>query len=91
MLEETIELRVCGWARTRGIWNIKLGRDGYPDRLFFPKPGRVAWVEFKAPTGELRPSQVNQIEALRRRGEAVAVCSTFKDACAFLDAQQSMP
>lgn len=56
--EARLESRCCALARQAGMLAIKLHGVGLPDRLFVtPRTGACVFVEFKAPTGALRPAQ----------------------------------
>lgn len=64
MRESDVERHVCGYARTKGWKNIKLGQQGWPDRLFYASGGRIMFVEFKRPGGEPRPLQMHRLAEL---------------------------
>jgi len=62
MKESHIEQMVCQFAKDRGWLALKLniiGVIGFPDRMFLKRPGRVLFMEFKAPGKTLRKAQVN--------------------------------
>ena len=75
-LESAIEKSVVGYARGKG-WlalkfstNGRFGSTGYPDRIFL-RPGRVLFIEFKAPGKKPTPLQTKRHEELRSFGQVV--------------------
>ena len=66
MKEAAIERDFCKKAEKLGIINLKLGQDGWPDRIFIFPSGAVAFVEFKAPSGKPSKSQVGRLDLLAR-------------------------
>ncbi len=75
MRERSIEARVCALARAEG-WLVHpkaaSGTRGWPDRTF-TKPGRVVFVEFKAPGRRPTRLQAWRHEDLRAQGYVVHV------------------
>jgi hypothetical protein len=57
---------------------VSPGNDGVPDRIVV-FPGKVRFVEMKAPGGVLRPQQELQIDWLKDKGIDVAVLSSRAD------------
>jgi hypothetical protein len=56
------------------------GIAGYPDRLVVLSNGRVVWVEFKRPGGELEPLQKFRIKRLQSLGHRVNVYESAEEA-----------
>lgn len=56
-----------GWA------TLKVGMEGWPDRLVIWSAGRHFWVETKNAEGRLTRAQKVRIRWLRERGEVVLV------------------
>ena len=63
------------------LW-IKMRDVGFPDRLVILPGGKMLFIEFKSPTGTLRPAQRAIISTLQRLGVPVYVCSTTREALA---------
>jgi hypothetical protein len=81
MLEKDIERRSCEWARANGWLVYKFtspSRRSVPDRMFI-RGGRVVFIEFKRPGGELTSGQVREIERLRAAGAEVHVAYSVED------------
>lgn len=89
MLERDIENKVVRWSKQNGWLSLKLnvrGQVGWPDRLFI-KDGRFLFIEFKAPGGKLRPTQVYCIRELALKGNVpVTVVDQVKHGIALLKA-----
>jgi len=81
-LEKTIEDRAVRELAKLGITAIKFGTDGWPDRVVPYAPGRVIWLEFKTPEGNLRPNQKIRHKQLNRMKQEVAVVRSWKEAVA---------
>lgn len=86
MRESEVESRVCGHAAIRGWKNIKLGQQGWPDRLFF-KNGRSLFVEFKAPGKALRPLQLHRFGMLIEEDMNTYVIDSVEEGKRFFDEQ----
>ncbi len=74
MLESTIERKLVQAARKRGGLALKVvspGMDGVPDRIVLLPPGKLAFVELKAPGKVMRPLQVRRKEQLEALGFSV--------------------
>lgn len=69
MKESEIERHVCAYARNKGWRNMKLngpGERGKPDRLFYAPGGRVIFVEFKKPGGQVAQIQYYRLAELAK-------------------------
>lgn len=65
-------IAALGWLQ------VKIGWEGWPDRLVIWAPGRHFWWEAKRPDGgSLTPAQKNRIKQLRDSGETVFVGAEF--------------
>lgn len=79
--ETRIEVASCKELRRRGALDcVKVGVDGYPDRLILLGGNFHFWIEFKQPGGTLQPNQEVRIRDLHARGEMVFVCESVKEA-----------
>ena len=56
-----------------GYLFLKMGQDGWPDRLVVGPGGVVAFVEFKTPKGRVAPRQHERILKLATMGHFVFV------------------
>lgn len=54
-----------------------IGRRGAPDRLVM-LPGKIVWVELKAPGAKTKPHQVREHERMRRMGQRVEVVDSVQ-------------
>lgn len=52
---------------------VKIGYEGWPDRLVIWAPGRHVWWEVKNRDGRLTPSQAVRLARLKLKGEPVFV------------------
>ena len=81
MCEAVIERKVCAAATAHG-WLVHPkaapGRRGWPDRTF-TKPGRLIFVEFKAPGKTPTKLQAHTHQTLRNQGYDVYVIDTVTD------------
>jgi hypothetical protein len=57
---------------------LKVGHEGWPDRLVLMGHGVHAWVEWKAEDGDLTPAQRRRIPRLRANGELVVVADRLE-------------
>lgn len=76
MLEREVEKALVRQVRQAGGIAPKLtspANAGMPDRLIILPPGKVCFVELKAPGKKLRPLQVRQMERLTQLGCTVRV------------------
>lgn len=79
-LEKSLERKVIADLAFQGFLTIKVGFDGWPDRLVLLGSGRHIWFEFKTVEGKLRPSQLNRIKQLEEEGDLVYVIRAEEDA-----------
>lgn len=79
-LEKSLEKKVIADLAFQGFLTVKVGFEGYPDRLVLLGRGRHVWFEFKAEHGRLRPQQINRIAQLEREGDAVYIIRTEREA-----------
>ena len=85
-LEKHVERPAKAYAKERGWWVAKFvspGLNGVPDDILI-RNGRVLFIEFKRPGGELRPQQVKRIRDMRAHGAEVHVIDKLGDAYALL-------
>jgi hypothetical protein len=81
--ESHIERTSCGLM---GPWLvIKIGWEGFPDRLVIWAAGRHFWIEFKQPGGTLTKAQERRIPKLRARGEVVFIIDSVDEVRALLE------
>jgi hypothetical protein len=80
MRESTFERATCARLEKLGAVCIKVGFDGWPDRLVLVGEGVHYWIEFKQERGRLRANQILRIEHLRSIGDTVYVCKSQRDA-----------
>ncbi len=87
-VESQIQTAVSCFARDHG-WLVRrleyTGRAGAPDIIAF-RAGRVLLVEFKSPTGKLRPGQVAEHALLAKHGIHVHVINDVARGYALFDA-----
>jgi hypothetical protein len=79
-LERHIEDRGTTLLETAGCVVLKLGWDGWPDRLVLWAPGRHFWIEWKAPGKPMTKAQKVRIPRLRAMGESVYILERGGDA-----------
>lgn len=78
-LEISLETRSCELLLRRGANAIKMGQDGWPDRLVLWGHGLHFWIEFKKPGGgKLRPGQVVIKKYLERINDPVFVVDSWE-------------
>lgn len=83
MRENRVERAVVRAAKEGGAAAPKLaglGWRGWPDRAILARPGRILWVETKAPGKRPRPAQRVVHRLLRRLGFEVVVPDTPEEA-----------
>ncbi len=70
MLEKTIERRFVREGKALSAWTPKAEKmyRGFPDRICFCRPKRIAFVELKRPGEKLRPAQKIVRSILQRMG-----------------------
>jgi len=84
-LESRIEARAVKELKKVGALAIKVGYDGWPDRLVIYAPGRAIWMEFKQPkTGKISPKQRLREKELSEYGHEVYYPTSYKEALAFV-------
>ena len=71
-------LSALGWLQ------VKVGYDGWPDRLVIWAPTRHFWWEVKQPDGSLTKAQRIRIPWLRDAGEIVFIYDSRNDFADFL-------
>ena len=85
ILENDIELRLVHGIEQLGGLCIKVGQDGWPDRLCVLPGGRVCWVELKRPDGSASGPQRWRAVQLRRLGQRVERPSSAEEVDALLE------
>jgi hypothetical protein len=77
--ETSLEDACVERARASGWEAIKVGQDGWPDRLFIQKSiGRHVWVEFKRPSVGVRSAkQSDTIARLVSYGVTAVFCDSI--------------
>lgn len=84
-LESRIEARSVKELAKVGALAIKVGYDGWPDRLVIYAPGRVIWFEFKQPgTGRISQKQKLRAKELNQHGHEVYYPTSYKEALAYV-------
>lgn len=76
MREKSIEEKLVSAVKAQGgvCWKFTSpGTAGVPDRIVLMPPGRIGFVEVKAPGEKPRPLQRTRIKTLRRLGFKVFV------------------
>lgn len=71
--ESTIEKQVSNRLKGYGTISIKVGRNGWPDRMYITPNGFIFWIEFKTESGRLSKLQEETIAMLRRKNQRVEV------------------
>lgn len=80
----SVEQPLVEGCKALGWTAVKMGWEGWPDRLVLWAPGRHFWVETKTRTGRLTPAQKVRIRWLEKRGETVIIPTTRQDVCSLL-------
>ena len=81
--EIVAEAKFSSWVASVGGEAIKLDRSqfpNYPDRLVLTHVNRYFWIEFKRIGEEPRKGQLLLHKHLRKKGQIIYVCQTFKEA-----------
>lgn len=73
MSESGIEKAFGRRLAKAGYLFLKMGQDGWPDRLVVGPGGVVAFIEFKTPKGRVAPRQHERILKLANLGHFVFV------------------
>jgi hypothetical protein len=83
--ETKIEQHVWRDARSMlGVESIKIGKQGWPDRLFLIPGGRPLLIEFKRGGEEARILQAHRIETLKKLGYDAYAVDNYEDAMAYI-------
>jgi hypothetical protein len=90
-LERHIEDRGNKLLKAAGCVVLKLGQDGWPDRLVIWAPGRHFWIEWKSPTGALTKAQEKRVPRMRKMGESVYILERGGDALWALQEERRKP
>lgn len=80
MRESDIETYLVKQVKAKGGECRKLkwiGRNGAPDRIVM-LPGKVLWVELKAPGEKAKPHQVREHNRMRRMGQCVEIVDSLR-------------
>lgn len=81
--ESSIEQAFVRWCKKHGYATVKLrlnpGR-GWPDRAVLLPNNIVCWIEFKTPTGEVRPQQEFIFKKMAKCGHEVFIARSVEDA-----------
>lgn len=89
MRELTVEQFLIEETRRRGGLCLKLGLNGWPDRVVILN-GHVAFVELKAPGEVARPLQLARHRELRAAGAYVAVVDSLAGALVVMKVLEAM-
>lgn len=92
MREKFIEQKLVNEVKKRGGICPKFtspGFDGVPDRLVFLPMGRMAFVEFKAPSKKMRPLQIRRKKQLESLGFKVFCVDSIEQIGGVIDEIQS--
>jgi len=81
--ESQIEKTAVEHAVAAGWDNLKIGFDGWPDRLFW-RQGVFVFIEYKRPGEAPRINQERKIKRLLDQGCWVGVCDTVAESDAVL-------
>lgn len=79
-MEKHTELLFRKWCEENGLIAIKVGQEGWPDRLVVGPKGRAQWVEFKTPQTGPEPHQQARLDWLWRHQHLATVVRTIKEA-----------
>jgi hypothetical protein len=82
--ERDVEGYLTAKVEAAGGQCIKLGQDGWPDRIVVLPHGRIVWCELKQPHGKPAALQLYRKKILERLGCIVYLCYTKKEADAML-------
>jgi hypothetical protein len=92
MREKAVEQKLVQAVKNMGGLALKFvspGYDGVPDRLVLLPPGKMAFIEVKAPGKQLRPLQVRRKQQLERLGFKVYCLDSPEQIGGILDEIQS--
>ena len=91
MIESAIERSFVEWCKKNKIRQVKVGLEGWPDRLVLFDEAMCLWLEFKTPTGRLSAIQKVVISDLESCGQIVHVVKSKQEAIdAVLEFQRRM-
>jgi hypothetical protein len=77
--ESDIEARLVNGAEKLGGVCLKMGQDGWPDRVVALPNGVTVWVELKRPDGRVATLQQWRRKQLRRIGHRVETPKSMED------------
>ena len=82
--ESKIEAVACARAEAQGWTAIKVGKNGWPDRVFIGH-GLTVWIEFKVGDNGLTALQARRHKTIKERGGIVETCWTVDEAMTALN------
>lgn len=88
MLEKQIEVKVCDYAKSKGLLAYKFtspARAAVPDRMFITQDGRVFFCEFKAPGKKPTDAQAREHQRLRQHKVNVFVIDDVDEGKVMID------
>lgn len=85
VFESDIERKLVEGVEDLGGQCLKMGQDGWPDRVVVLPAGRVVWVELKRPDGRVATLQKWRAAALRKLGHRVETPWSKEDVQKLLD------
>jgi hypothetical protein len=85
MIESRLEKKIVKALRESGFDSVKVGRNGWPDRLVITGPGHHLWLEVKQPGGSLTAAQKRLIPRMQEQGEPVYVVESVEEAMEIAD------
>jgi hypothetical protein len=78
-LELALERKAVKWLADHGCVALKMGSNGWPDRLVLLGHDLHFWVEFKRPCGRLTRAQRLVIPRLEKMGETVVLAVSLDE------------
>lgn len=85
VFESDIEQKLVSGVEKLGGQCLKMGQDGWPDRVVVLPEGRVVWVELKRPDGRVDTLQKWRRAVLRKLGHRVEIPWSKEDVQKLLD------
>lgn len=85
--EAALESKVRAYCKKHGVefWKfVSPGRKGVPDRLLIGPLGKMAFIEFKSPTGKPSALQLREMANLNRRRVPHLLTSDYEEARAMV-------
>ena len=79
-LESRIEKAAVKLLEKHGFLTVKVGQQGWPDRLVILGRDRHFWLEMKQPGGSLTPAQKRRIPRLQAIQETVVIATSAAEA-----------